>query len=311
MGTVVAPRVHRAHAIKGSRSVKPSLSALQIEVARKLTGLMQGGRWRAGDRISDVHLADELKVSRTPVRQALMSLTEQGVVTYLPGRGFRMERVPEDDGVLEALMPPSEAEALYNRIMNARASGQLAGEVSEAQLVELFGVTRGAVRRVLMRFAAEGLAERLPGHGWRFTESLDNPQAVHESYDFRLIVECGALKMPGFSPVPEQLEQLVREQSEILKMPVEQLRQDAWFNANANFHETLVSWSHNRFMTEAARRQNSLRKISEFAHFGHLSEMHIRQACTDHLGILKAVQEKDVDYAAALLRRHISRSAEL
>ncbi|MDR2331463.1 MAG: GntR family transcriptional regulator [Comamonas sp.] len=291
--------------------MKQSLSSLQIDVARKLAALMHGGRWRVGDRISDLHLADELKVSRTPVRQALMLLTAQGLVAYHPGRGFRVERVPDGDDALEQLVPPSEAEALYSQIMNHRASGQLAGEVSEAQLVELFGVTRGAVRRVLMRFAAEGLTERLPGHGWRFTESLDNPQAVHESYDFRLIVECGALKMAGFAPDPEQLQQLFREQSDILQMPVEQLRQDVWFKANANFHETLVSWSRNRFLIESVRRQNSLRKISEFAHFSHLSEQHIRQACTDHLGILKALKEGDADYAAALLRRHISRSAEI
>ena len=112
--------------------MKQSLSSLQIDVARKLTALMHAGRWRVGDRISDLHLADELKVSRTPVRQALMLLTAQGLVAYHPGRGFRVERVPDGDDALEQLVPPSDAEALYSQIMNHRASGQLAGEVSEA-----------------------------------------------------------------------------------------------------------------------------------------------------------------------------------
>lgn len=74
--------------------MKQSLSSLQIDVARKLTALMHGGRWRVGDRISDLHLADELKVSRTPVRQALMLLTAQGLVAYHPGRAFGSNACP-------------------------------------------------------------------------------------------------------------------------------------------------------------------------------------------------------------------------
>ena len=33
------------------------LSPLQIEVARKLTALIQSGRWQVGERLSDLRLA--------------------------------------------------------------------------------------------------------------------------------------------------------------------------------------------------------------------------------------------------------------
>ncbi|MFY0476144.1 GntR family transcriptional regulator [Achromobacter marplatensis] len=287
------------------------LSPLQIEVARKLTALISGGRWQVGERLSDARLAQELKVSRSPIRQALNLLTRQGLVAYTPGKGYRLEREPGSDESLDELMPHSESESLYGDLMSARAVGRLGAEVSEAQLVEQFQVTRGAVRRALMRFATEGLAERLPGHGWHFAESLDNEQAVNESYEFRLIVECNALMTPGYAPRPDQLAALQREQTEILQMPIGQLQRDAWFNANAAFHETLAAWSNNRFLTEAVRRQNSLRRMTEYANFGHLAEVHIHQACTDHLGILAALAEGDRDYATALLRRHITRSADI
>ncbi|RBL85089.1 GntR family transcriptional regulator [Streptomyces cavourensis] len=287
------------------------LSPLQIEVARKLTALIQSGRWQVGERLSDLRLAQELKVSRSPIRQALNLLTRQGLLAYTAGKGYRLEREPASDESLDALVPHSESESLYGELMSARADGRLGAEVSEAQLVEQFQVTRGALRRALMRLATEGLAERLPGHGWHFAETLDNEQAVNESYEFRLIVECSALTAPGYHAPPDQLAALQREQGEILQMPVAQLQRDAWFNANANFHETLASWSNNRFLTEAVRRQNSLRRMTEYANFGYLAEVHIRQACTDHLGILAALAEGDREYAAALLKRHITRAADI
>lgn len=41
-----------------------------------------------GDKLSDLHLSEELGVSRTPVREALHRLVQDGVVTYSPNRGF-------------------------------------------------------------------------------------------------------------------------------------------------------------------------------------------------------------------------------
>ncbi|MFH1153209.1 MAG: GntR family transcriptional regulator [Pseudomonadota bacterium] len=41
-----------------------------------------------GFRISDVQLAQEMKISRTPVREALNRLTAEGIVEALPNRGF-------------------------------------------------------------------------------------------------------------------------------------------------------------------------------------------------------------------------------
>jgi DNA-binding GntR family transcriptional regulator len=50
--------------------------------------MLSGGR--GGERLSDVTLAAQLGVSRTPVRQALHRLTEDGLVFNDPRRGFWM-----------------------------------------------------------------------------------------------------------------------------------------------------------------------------------------------------------------------------
>jgi DNA-binding GntR family transcriptional regulator len=45
-------------------------------------------RVRPGEKLSDLRLSDELGVSRTPVREALLRLVQEGMVRAEPNRGF-------------------------------------------------------------------------------------------------------------------------------------------------------------------------------------------------------------------------------
>lgn len=286
-----------------------SLSALQTEVARKIVGFIEDGRWAVGDRISDAALARELGISRTPVRQVLQLLANHEIVAQAPSRGFQLQRALEPDENLSAIIPPSDIESLYVQIMIARANGQVGDEASEAELSEQFSANRGAIRKALMRLSAEGLAERRPGHGWRFAECLDNAEAINESYAFRTLVECGALLEQGFAADADQFAALERQQRQLLEAPIAEIRGPQWFEANANFHETIVSWSGNRFLVQAIRRQNNLRRMTEYAEFTQLSESGVRKAARDHLGILEAIAAGDTKFAAAILHKHLSRTA--
>lgn len=287
----------------------PTLSGLQSEIARKVLGFIGQNRWALKERISDTVLARELGVSRTPVRQVLQRLATEGVLEQTPARGFCLARTLRDSDSLDEIAPPSDNENLYNRLMTARATGLIPEEVSETELVEQFSVTRGAVRRTLMRMSDEGLVSRRAGHGWRFTECLVSKEAVDESYAFRLIIECGALLLPDYQPNVEQVRALEKEQRLMLERPIRELSRIEWFSANANFHETIVSWSGNRFLVQSLRRQNSLRRMTELNDFSRLSERRLREACQDHLGILEAIAGGDYKFAEALLRRHITRAS--
>ena len=57
-------------------------------------GLMQG-RWRPGERLEALRLADEFGVSMTPVRDCLNRLAGEGLVDMKPGDGFRVPRISE------------------------------------------------------------------------------------------------------------------------------------------------------------------------------------------------------------------------
>ncbi len=290
------------------RTVEPApLSNLQAEIARKVLALVEEGRWTTGDHVSEQRLSEELGTSRSPVRHVLQHLETFGLFTKIPNVGFRFTGRKSDLGDLASRLPHSEFEDLYEKLMIARASGEIGIEVSETELAERFGSTRGMVRRTLMRFAASGLAERRTGHGWRFAEMLESPQAINESYAYRVIIECGALLEPSFRPLPAQLDDLVGQQSRLHDMPLRDISRSAWFDANANFHATVVSWAHNRFLTEAIERQNSLRRMTEYAEFQQLSETRIKKAARDHLDILEAVRDGNRTQAHTILHRHLSR----
>lgn len=54
-------------------------------------------RLRPGEKLSDLHLSQELGVSRTPVREALHRLVSDGIVRVEPNRGFYVASFSADD----------------------------------------------------------------------------------------------------------------------------------------------------------------------------------------------------------------------
>lgn len=173
-------------------------SNLQLELVRQILALAIDGQWTLGARVSEQKLSRRFNVSRSPVRAALGLLEGRGLVIRDPNRGFILARLPGADDQGEAVAPSSEIDLLYTRLMADRSSNSLPKEVSEAELGQRYEVTRGILLKALMRLSSEGLAHRLRGHGWGFAESLDTPEALRDSYRFRLLVECGALREPGF-----------------------------------------------------------------------------------------------------------------
>lgn len=86
-------------------------------VYRHLKDLLLSGRFAPGERLSEPLLAQELGVSRTPVREALMRLAEEGLVELVPGRGARVR-----------IFSPEEVEEVYG--VRALLEGEAAREAA-------------------------------------------------------------------------------------------------------------------------------------------------------------------------------------
>jgi len=63
---------------------------LHEEVVDRLRDMIIEGEIESGERLHEIDLSARLKVSRTPLREALKLLANEGLVDLLPGRGARV-----------------------------------------------------------------------------------------------------------------------------------------------------------------------------------------------------------------------------
>ncbi|MCR5734137.1 MAG: GntR family transcriptional regulator [Lachnospiraceae bacterium] len=55
------------------------------------------GELSPGERLMEIHLANKLGVSRTPIREAIRMLELEGLVTMIPRKGAEVSRISADD----------------------------------------------------------------------------------------------------------------------------------------------------------------------------------------------------------------------
>lgn len=53
------------------------------------------GELKPGERLMEIHLADRLGVSRTPIREAIRKLELEGLVTMIPRKGAQVAKITE------------------------------------------------------------------------------------------------------------------------------------------------------------------------------------------------------------------------
>lgn len=81
------------------------------------------GRFVPGEALSEATLATEMAISRGPVREALLVLAQQGLVTHSHNYGFSVARFTERDR-LEVLQVRLPLETLALQLACARVTGE-------------------------------------------------------------------------------------------------------------------------------------------------------------------------------------------
>ena len=70
---------------------------LAEDVAAHIRDAILSGRLKPGQRVDQDAIAEELGVSRLPVREALIALDQEGLVQTIPRKGTYVSRVDRDD----------------------------------------------------------------------------------------------------------------------------------------------------------------------------------------------------------------------
>lgn len=285
-----------------ARSAPPA-NALSNQLALKIVEWVKARQLSTGAHITEQSLVDVLHVSRSPVRKALALLAEQGVLDREKNRGYFLRRVTR--GVERALAPAdaTHGESLYLRITDDRLRGMLGDEFSEVDLRRRYDITAPQARAVLQRMAREDLVVRKPGRGWRFQPTLTTKDAHDQSYRFRMIIEPAALLEPTYAVDHEAFARVRRQQQAMLEGDSTRLTRDQVFRVGSEFHETIVACSGNRFLADAMRRQNQLRRLIEYG--GNYDRSRLVRQCEEHLRLLDLIESGRRTAAAEFLRDHL------
>lgn len=280
---------------------------LQVDLARQIAQDIVARRHAPGDHLSEEALATGYEVSRTPVRGALRLLAAQGLITHRPNSGYTVaDNAAQAAAAIEDAGPTLNE--LYRRLIDDRASRGLPETFTERDLIQRYGAPRSLLAKTLLQLSADGLIEKRKGHGWQFAPSLENAEALSESYRFRMAIECAGLLEPTFRLDKPALARMRAAHEALIQHDDADISATEFFALNASFHEMLARFSGNRYILQAVQQQNQLRRLEEHAAF--YRDARYVNSSSEHLQIIEALEAGDQDWASQLMRRHLKASLQ-
>lgn len=112
------------------RRADPTRDDLRSDVYAAILDVITSGRFEPGDRLTEHALAEELQVSRTPVREALRELSASGYVRIEKNRGAVVANYDDD---LEELFQ-------LRGLLEGFAAGLAAERMTDEEIQELVGI---------------------------------------------------------------------------------------------------------------------------------------------------------------------------
>jgi DNA-binding GntR family transcriptional regulator len=276
-------------------------------IATQILDLIRTEGMEAGAHLPAQMLADRLRVSRSPVNEALALLHEKGVLTREKNRGFFVAR-PVNESLSDVVEELGLSETdlvtrVYFQIADDRLKGELPDTFSELLIRTRYGLTTGQLTAVLGRIAKEGWAERKPGYGWEFSAMLTTPDSLLKSYRLRLALEPAALLEPGYRLDPKVLERCRDVERHLLAGGIETDTADQLHERGVRFHESLVEASGNSFFIDTIRRVNRVRRLLSYRSMQH-RERYVEHA-KQHLYVLELLEKERNEEASEELRQHL------
>jgi DNA-binding GntR family transcriptional regulator len=190
---------------KADRSLRPPVSkkpirSLREQITDALRSEVLAGVWTNEAPMREHALAERFGVSRGPIRDALLQLSQEGVLVYSPNKGVRVNT------------PPAEAERLLlqsmRREMETFCIGRCMEHLTEADDEQLEGIlaelTRACERADLSAIADNDLAL----HRYLVRRASRELEGVWQSIASRLLMDYSRI---------DRLDQIVAEHEVIVR----------------------------------------------------------------------------------------------
>lgn len=279
----------------------------QTNTVTKILDLIRQDRLPGGSHLTAQKLADRLRLSRSPVNDALGVLEQHGIVARRPNRGYFLQQ--DFDALPDAhaaLAPPSTDDIVtqsYFKLADELLRGELPMQCSEAQLRVRYALTNAQTQALLARVSQEGWAQRRPGYGWEFSSMMTTPDSLLQSYRLRLALEPAALLEPSFRIEKAVIERCRAAEKHLLDGGIATDTADQLHERGVRFHESLVEASGNPFFIDTIKRVNRVRRLLSYRSMQDRSRY--QQHCDQHLAILDLLERERNEDAAAALSSHL------
>lgn len=260
-----------------------------------------------GSHLSAQKIANQLRVSRSPINDALKILTEKGIAKHEENRGCFLARDLSKDDLsdvdLSEFAETDVVSEVYFQLADDLLKGVIPLECSEALLKNHYSLTNAQVQTLLTRITNEGWVIRKPGYGWEFSSMLTTPESLLQSYRLRLALEPAALLEPSFEISPQVIEQCRAAELHLLNGGIETDTADQLHARGVRFHESLVEASGNPFFIETIKRVNRVRRLLSYRSMQNRARY--KDHCEQHLEILALLEQGKNKEAAQALKTHL------
>lgn len=199
--------------------------------------------------------------------------------------------------------PKPVSELVRDQLRADIISGRLAlgAKVSEAQLSDLYGVTKAPIRSAFIRLEAEGLLSIRPQVGtFVFSPTADEVQALCE---YRTALELEALTLA----MARDADALVSEVQTICERMKKALADGAfrtYQELDTRLHLAIISHAQSPLLAETYTAGISSRFAALRGRFSK-HDAHVDASSSEHYAICAAIAEARLDEARDLLRQHI------
>lgn len=277
----------------------------QFLLARQIVAHVLEQKLDKGHHLVETALAERFGVSRTLIRASLKRLAKESVVEPRRNQGFFLRKGWDrlDGGVIA--IPPSIEDSLYRRIVRDRIAGKIPERITQVALIERYGSDRVAILRVLETMSDEGIITKNKGHGWTFLPTISTEASVRNSYDFRCMLEPSGMLLESFRVDPIALERLRAAHLALLSR-ADTASGPHLFDLDAEFHETIASFTRNSFFIQAVQQQNRLRRLMEYR--GYENRRRVRVWVGEHLAVVDALEANKRGLASQLMTEHLDRA---
>lgn len=183
------------------------------------------------------------------------------------------------------------------------APGQM---ITQRELVELSGLTLGAIRELIPRLETEGLIRTVPKRGMQIAQV--DLKLIRDAFQFRLILEKEAAAGFAVNARDADFKRLRDEHEDVLRRARKGVTPDLIRRAQAvdwGLHHTLIDALDNAIIARAYRvNMLKIRLIRQQR--TSLDYELVEPVMREHLAVVEALESRDPARASAAIAKHIN-----